>query len=120
MGWHDTVTEQGLVYDAPGRGQGGVARPYWDESVHYVFSMDEILALAGAQKVPVERVDAQALDRAARGGAHRPLVLPRHRRERGAHPVRPVRIGAQAAEPQRHPVRRRAGRLDRIGHAAGA
>ena len=44
-GWHSTVTEQGLVYDAPGRGQGGVERPYWDESVHYVFSMDEILAL---------------------------------------------------------------------------
>ena len=44
-GWHKTVTEQGLVYDAPGRGQGGVERPYWDESVHYVFAMDEILAL---------------------------------------------------------------------------
>ena len=44
-GWRRTVTEQGLVYDAPGRGQGGVERPYWDESVHYVFSMDEILAL---------------------------------------------------------------------------
>ena len=35
-GWHKTVTEQGLVYDAPGRGQGGAERPYWDESVHYV------------------------------------------------------------------------------------
>ena len=44
-GWHKTVTEQGLVYDAPGRGQGGAERPYWDESVHYVFAMDEILAL---------------------------------------------------------------------------
>ena len=44
-GWHKTVTEQGLVYDAPGRGQGGADRPYWDESVHYVFAMDEILAL---------------------------------------------------------------------------
>ena len=44
-GWHKTVTEQGLVYDAPGRGPGGADRPYWDESVHYVFAMDEILAL---------------------------------------------------------------------------
>jgi len=36
--------------------------------------MDEILALAGAQRVPVERVDAQALDRAARGGVHQGVV----------------------------------------------
>jgi glutathionylspermidine synthase len=34
-----------MVYDSPGRGVGGVSRPYWDESVHYVFEMDEILAL---------------------------------------------------------------------------
>ncbi len=44
-GWEDTVREQGMVYGAPGRGQGGVARPYWDESVHYSFTMDEILSL---------------------------------------------------------------------------
>jgi 23S rRNA (guanosine2251-2'-O)-methyltransferase len=36
--------------------------------------MDEILALAGAQRVPVEREDAQGLDRAARGGAHQGVV----------------------------------------------
>jgi 23S rRNA (guanosine2251-2'-O)-methyltransferase len=36
--------------------------------------IDEILAHAGAQRVPVERVDAQALDRAARGGAHQGVV----------------------------------------------
>ena len=43
--WERTVTGQGLVYGTPGRGLGGVARPYWDESVHYVFEMNEILAL---------------------------------------------------------------------------
>ena len=36
--------------------------------------MDEVLALAGAQRVPVERVDAQTLDRAARGGVHQGVV----------------------------------------------
>ena len=36
--------------------------------------MEEILALAGAQRVPVERDDPQALDRAARGGAHQGVV----------------------------------------------
>jgi 23S rRNA (guanosine2251-2'-O)-methyltransferase len=36
--------------------------------------MDDVLALAGAQKIPVERVDAHALDRAARGGVHQGVV----------------------------------------------
>lgn len=44
-GWQQTVREQGLVYDAPGRYGDGGSRPYWDESVHYVFEMDEILSL---------------------------------------------------------------------------
>ncbi|SDF56067.1 glutathionylspermidine synthase family protein [Pseudonocardia oroxyli] len=44
-GWQQTVREQGLVFDAPGRYGDGGARPYWDESVHYVFEMDEILSL---------------------------------------------------------------------------
>src|SRR5437868_1484538 len=36
--------------------------------------MDEILALAGTLRVPVEREDAERLDRAARGGAHQGVV----------------------------------------------
>jgi 23S rRNA (guanosine2251-2'-O)-methyltransferase len=36
--------------------------------------MAEILALAGAQRVPVEREDPEALDRAARGGVHQGVV----------------------------------------------
>jgi 23S rRNA (guanosine2251-2'-O)-methyltransferase len=36
--------------------------------------MDEVLGLAGAQGVPVERADAQALDHAARGGVHQGVV----------------------------------------------
>src|SRR5258708_31949139 len=36
--------------------------------------MDEILALAGRQRVPVARADAPALDRAARGGVHQGVV----------------------------------------------
>jgi glutathionylspermidine synthase len=44
-GWQQIVRDQGLVYDAPGRDANGLARPYWDESVHYVFEMDEILSL---------------------------------------------------------------------------
>jgi 23S rRNA (guanosine2251-2'-O)-methyltransferase len=36
--------------------------------------MDEVLALAAAERVPVERADAQALDRSARGGVHQGVV----------------------------------------------
>ncbi len=36
--------------------------------------VDEILALAARQHVPVDRVDAQALERAARGGVHQGVV----------------------------------------------
>ena len=35
---------------------------------------DEILALARSQGVPIERVDPQALDRAAKGGVHQGVV----------------------------------------------
>jgi 23S rRNA (guanosine2251-2'-O)-methyltransferase len=36
--------------------------------------VEAILALAGSQHIPVERVDPQALDRAARGGVHQGVV----------------------------------------------
>ena len=36
--------------------------------------IDEVLALASAQRVPTERVDPQILDRAARGGVHQGVV----------------------------------------------
>ena len=44
-GWQQIVESQGLVYGSPARDAQGSARPYWDESVHYEFDMDEILAL---------------------------------------------------------------------------
>ncbi|BBY23869.1 hypothetical protein MSTO_40740 [Mycobacterium stomatepiae] len=43
--WQSTVESQGLVYGTPARDARGRDRPYWDESVHYEFEMDEILAL---------------------------------------------------------------------------
>ena len=36
--------------------------------------VDEVLALAREQRVPVEKVDAQALERATRGGVHQGIV----------------------------------------------
>ncbi|MGV9359686.1 glutathionylspermidine synthase family protein [Amycolatopsis sp. NPDC003731] len=43
--WQRIVEEQGLVYGTPARDSSGRMRPYWDESVHYVFEMDEVLSL---------------------------------------------------------------------------
>ncbi|MDX3194547.1 glutathionylspermidine synthase family protein [Streptomyces sp. MN03-5084-2B] len=43
--WQRIVEEQGLVYGTPARDSSGRVRPYWDESVHYVFEMDEVLSL---------------------------------------------------------------------------
>lgn len=56
--WRRIVHEQGLVYDIPGRDAAGNSRPYWDESVHYVFEMDEILSL----EADVETLHSMCLD----------------------------------------------------------
>jgi glutathionylspermidine synthase len=43
--WQRIVEEQGLVFGTPARYGTGKDRPYWDESVHYVLEMDEVLSL---------------------------------------------------------------------------
>ncbi|NIH77478.1 glutathionylspermidine synthase family protein [Amycolatopsis viridis] len=43
--WQRIVEEQGLVFGTPARYGSGHERPYWDESVHYVLEMDEVLSL---------------------------------------------------------------------------
>ncbi|SDG33998.1 Glutathionylspermidine synthase [Sinosporangium album] len=43
-GWEKTIESQGLVYHRSAH-PDGLDRPYWDESVHYTLSMDEVLAL---------------------------------------------------------------------------
>jgi glutathionylspermidine synthase len=56
--WRQTVAEQGLVFGAPSPGANGQQRPYWDESAHYVFEMDEILAM----EADVELLHSMCLD----------------------------------------------------------
>ncbi|WP_225099667.1 glutathionylspermidine synthase family protein [Streptomyces sp. CoH27] len=43
-GWQRIVEEQGLVYPLT-RHPDGSLRPYWDESAHFVFTLDEVEAL---------------------------------------------------------------------------
>ena len=50
-GWERIVAEQGLCFDDPARYADGSVRHYWDESVHYVFDMDEVLALESQVEV---------------------------------------------------------------------
>ena len=61
--WQRIVEEQGLVFGTPARDASGKSRPYWDESVHYVFEMDEnykvqsaLCATCGNDEVPQFRV----------------------------------------------------------------
>ncbi|MCM6773820.1 glutathionylspermidine synthase family protein [Nocardia sp. CDC159] len=49
--WQQIIAEQGLVYGSPGVDTNGQPRPYWDESVHYEFDLDEILGLEAQVEV---------------------------------------------------------------------
>ena len=56
--WRAKVESQGLVFGLPARYGDGASRPYWDESVHYVFEMDEILSI----EADVELLHSMCLD----------------------------------------------------------
>ncbi|GII79832.1 putative glutathionylspermidine synthase [Sphaerisporangium rufum] len=43
-GWEKTIESQGLAYHRTAHPEG-LSRPYWDESVHYSFTMAEVLDL---------------------------------------------------------------------------
>ena len=57
-GWERIVAEQGMCFATPARDASGADRDYWDESVHYVFDMDEVLAL----ETQVEVLHSMCLD----------------------------------------------------------
>ncbi|MCV7357209.1 glutathionylspermidine synthase family protein [Mycolicibacterium fluoranthenivorans] len=50
-GWERIVAEQGMCFGTPARDSAGADRSYWDESVHYVFDMDEVLSLEASVEV---------------------------------------------------------------------
>ena len=56
--WLSIVEEQGLVFGTPALDAAGGDRAYWDESVHYTFSMDEVLSL----EADVEVVHSMCLE----------------------------------------------------------
>ncbi len=50
-GWEQIVADQGMCFGVPARDATGAARPYWDESVHYVFDMEEVLSIEASVEV---------------------------------------------------------------------
>jgi len=76
-GWEKIVEGQGMVYGIPGRGAGGAARPYWDESVHYTFSMDEVLSLEADVEV-VHSMCLEAVEHVVTTERFRDFAIPEH------------------------------------------
>jgi glutathionylspermidine synthase len=73
--WQRRIAEQGLVFDTPAIGHGGARRPYWDESVHYVFEMDEILAVEADVEL-LHSMCLEAVDNVVTAERYREFAIP--------------------------------------------
>lgn len=74
-GWEQTVASQGMCYGTPARMADGSDRPYWDESVHYVFDMDEVLSLEATVEV-LHSMCLEAVEQVVLLGRYRDFGLP--------------------------------------------
>ncbi|OHU21171.1 glutathionylspermidine synthase [Mycobacteroides franklinii] len=74
-GWEQTVASQGMCYGTPARLADGSDRPYWDESVHYVFDMDEVLSLEATVEV-LHSMCLEAVEQVVLLGRYRDFGLP--------------------------------------------
>lgn len=74
-GWEQTVASQGMCYGTPARMADGSDRPYWDESVHYVFDMDEVLSLEATVEV-LHSMCLEAVEHVILVGRYRDFGLP--------------------------------------------
>ena len=74
-GWQQIVADQGLCFGSPARDATGASRPYWDESVHYVFDMDEVLSLEASVEV-LHSMCLQAVEQVVLTARYRDFGLP--------------------------------------------
>ncbi|GIH47019.1 glutathionylspermidine synthase family protein [Microbispora rosea] len=74
--WAALVESQGLAFHRSAHPEG-LTRPYWDESVHYVFTMDEVLALE-EQVEELHRMCLAAADHIVTSGRFADLGIPPH------------------------------------------
>jgi glutathionylspermidine synthase len=73
--WERRIVEQGLVFGTPARGPGDAERPYWDESVHYVFEMDEVLSLEADVEL-LASMCLEAVDAVVTAERYREFAIP--------------------------------------------
>ncbi|MEU8249973.1 glutathionylspermidine synthase family protein [Nonomuraea sp. NPDC048916] len=72
--WDKIIEAQGLAYHRAAHPEG-LSRPYWDESVHYVFSMDEVEALE-SQVEELHAMCLQAAEHVVSAGRFADLAIP--------------------------------------------
>ncbi|GLW07913.1 putative glutathionylspermidine synthase [Microtetraspora sp. NBRC 13810] len=73
-GWERIIESQGLAFHSSAH-PGHLGRPYWDEGVHYVFSMDEVLALE-EQVEELHRMCLAAVEHVVRTGRYADFAIP--------------------------------------------
>jgi glutathionylspermidine synthase len=73
-GWEKIIESQGLAYHRTSHPEH-LTRPYWDESVHYVFEMDEVLALEQTVE-ELHRMCLQAVEHVVTTGRYAALGIP--------------------------------------------
>ncbi|MBG0830629.1 glutathionylspermidine synthase family protein [Planomonospora sp. ID67723] len=73
-GWERIIESQGLAYHRSAH-PGGLDRPYWDESVHYVFSMEEVLDLEN-QVEELHRMCLHAVEHVVETGRYADFAVP--------------------------------------------
>ncbi|MFC0039018.1 glutathionylspermidine synthase family protein [Actinomadura rayongensis] len=73
-GWAEKVEEHGLAFHETAH-PPHLTRPYWDESVNYVFSMDEVLALEETVE-ELHRMCLQAVEHVVTTGRYHVLGIP--------------------------------------------
>ncbi|MGI8336617.1 glutathionylspermidine synthase family protein [Actinomadura scrupuli] len=73
-GWEKIIEEQGLAFHRTSH-PAHLTRPYWDESVHYVFDMEQVLALEKVVE-DLHQMCLQAVEHVVTTGRYHVLGLP--------------------------------------------
>ncbi|MBX6768115.1 MAG: glutathionylspermidine synthase family protein [Actinomadura rubrobrunea] len=72
--WPARIEAQGLAFHKTAHPEN-LSRPYWDESVHYVFEMDEVLALEEVVE-ELHRMCLEVVDHVVKTGRYHVLGIP--------------------------------------------
>jgi len=74
-GWQQRVEESGLVYHTVGTPASGGARPYWDESCHYEFTLKEVEEMELATS-DLQRMCLDAAQHVIHAGRYKEFGIP--------------------------------------------